>query len=183
MVSVSASSWVLVVLLACAALVNVVQFPGIERDAPAHWRSISRYDSGDLPDIALRLGNPDNVRQRFGLALSLAEIAPDAELIVADSLRMSRTRARGLLMGLGRVSRIDEVDYDPISFLAEVDPAPFVVARGEGGDRGDPYAIAVADGAPARFVWLQRESDDGDLVDVLVDERLLPAGALEGLVP
>jgi len=172
---------ILLGLIAAATLVNVVQFPMIERDAPEHWRAISRYESGDLPDIALRLANPSNVRERFGLALALAEVAPGSALVMASSLRMTHSRARGVLMSLGRVTTIEDPDYDPQSFFGDFDPRPFIVAQGEGGRLGDPYAIAVAEGAPERFVLLQRELSNGDLVDVLVDERLLPPGALDGL--
>ena len=160
---------VLLGMLLGLALANVGQFPAIEANTGDHWRAIYRYESGDLSDIARSPAAPSNVYARFGLSLSLGKAAPNSTFVAPEGLRLNRTLATELLFGLAYVDDIERADYDHTE-IPDVDD--FVVAQGQGGDRGQPYRIAVL-GPEADRVALFASEDPVEFT--VVDVRLLDA--------
>jgi hypothetical protein len=133
------------ILLAGAVLVNVIQFPGIESQPYKEMRAFGQYDTADLTVIGYR--ECDWCRQRYGLFLSLGTVAPGARVIIpTPSLVMARSEGDEVparLRVFGRASSVELVDYNASSVLVGVDPSPYIISSGEGGDRGAPWALAV----------------------------------------
>lgn len=132
-------------LLAGVVAGNVVTFESIE--SSARYDPLLRFPSDNI--ILLGHEGSRTVRDRIGPYVALAEIAPGSVVAIPQDGLQRSANARVLLSGFGHVSRIDEVPEGVVRRLLsanpEFDPEPYIVARGPGGVRGTPWAIAVAD--------------------------------------
>lgn len=132
-------------LLIGAIIVNIVQFPGIERNRFREFEAIGRYETSDIVAISYRNGGWS--RQRYGLYQGLGVLAPGATVYIPtpsayaadpDIAHEIATRLRVF----GRVGRIEWVPSEAASGPG-FDPTPYVIASGPGGSKGAPWALAV----------------------------------------
>lgn len=162
----------LLVLMVVGVAINVGTFRSTEPENSERYQALNIDEEPDVLAIGRRV-SPHFV-QFYAPALDLAHVAPGVELIVTSQdhpLFDEEFRVR--MLGFGQVANIALRDVDPVEGRDLIDWEPFAVAQGEGGDRGPPYVIALADGEPERIVALGDEA-----LLVLADERLLPAGWL-----
>jgi hypothetical protein len=150
-----------VMLLVDAIAVNVIQFRGIDRETVDSFDAVHRFETGDIMELGYR--ECAWCRQRYGLHLALQVIAPGSRVIVPASSPYAANRYLAeeftlRLYALGRVATVDWVGrtQDPELLTSAgpdgggggLDPTPFVVASGRGGERGAPWALAVDGPAP-----------------------------------
>lgn len=161
---------VFAVLLGVAILVNTVQFRSIDENTSAHFAALHRYGTGDIVEIGY--DSYGNFGEMYALYLTLAEIAPGSRVVILGPGRLTRHEFVTRLYGFGEVAGIERVeDADLVERLTPgsgFDPTPFVVARGKGGDKGPPWAVAV--GAPDPRPTGMRDPDSF-LAEVLAGER------------
>jgi hypothetical protein len=194
-----------------ALLVNIVQFPLIERaQSPANFRAIYRPGTADLVRL-MYLGCAPACVERYGLAVALKRIAPGARVIIPRSspLLADRDWIEESLVRLrvfGDVETIDVVAADDVvGALDSFDPGPYIIASGPGGIFEGPWAIGVDPTltpappvGPGQFLR-HVVFDDGQpsratrsrgfvylrrgSIDLLVETTLLPSEVAEGLRP
>lgn len=170
----------LIGILIGAVLTNIAQFADIESQntgGGGRYQAINREATSSIIDIGVK--HSPHFREAYGLALALAEIAPGAKLLTPSKGTYSGDEFRTRMIGFGRVASIEQLSYDPETFLADFDPSDFIVASGEGGNHGNPFAIAVGKHPPEEFIVLRR---DGPL-DLLIDKSLFSEGALKEVIP
>jgi hypothetical protein len=194
-------------LAVIAVGVNLVQFPGIERSTPQNVRAFYRPGTGDLLELMFR-DCAGRCVQRYGLQMSLGLLAPGSRVYIPSPTPImpdpdAAEEFLAELRGFGAVARVDFVEADVAdSVLAAVDPTPFLVARGGGGEFGPAWAIAVSPGTapatgdpyaflrdaavngppaaapPREFVvvrWVRDTVARDRLLDLAVETSLLPA--------
>lgn len=136
-----ARPWFAALFLLVIAL-NAAIFPKIDSlTQTQRSRALSSADTGEFLDLAFSNGHS---RTRFELYYVVGEIAPGAEVVLADSAWDARATHAPYLHYLGDVSRV-EVDA-PVSApsregLERAQAA--VVAAGDGGTGGPPWRIAL----------------------------------------
>jgi hypothetical protein len=130
-------------------LVNIVQFPLIERaQNPANFRAIYRPGTADLAKL-MYLGCAPACVERYGLAVALGRIAPGARVIIPEPSPLLADRdwieeSLVRLRAFGAVETIDAVAGDSVApALDTFDAAPYVIATGSGGAFEGAWAIAV----------------------------------------
>lgn len=189
-------------VLAAAALVNLVQFPGIDDRLGDNFDALNRNQSEDLAELVY--SECDSCRERYGLHMSLYVVAPGSTVTVPRSgpygvSAYQTDLVTNRLYAIGRVAEVRWVDeLPPLS----IDPRPYIVASGPGGSRGVPWALAVQSppappsdpdrfldealrqerhrhpaGSPREFVLLAwpvpRDDSDHDHQDLLIETSLL----------
>jgi hypothetical protein len=190
---------VLMLLLAGAALVNLIEFREVDTRVGDSFDAIRRHHTADL--IELVMVDCDTCQQRYGLHLSLYMVAPGSRVTVPRSGPFGENQYQtdlvtNRLYALGRASEVEWVDDLP---PLQVDPRPYIVASGPGGARGAPWAVAVQsppvpadpegflerglragqhhhpDGRPREFVLLEWPVARGDHVyqNLLIETSLL----------
>jgi hypothetical protein len=143
---------VVLVLATIAVATNLAQFPGIERTTPANVRAIYRPGTADLMELMLR-DCAGRCVQRYGLQVSLGLLAPGSRVYLPRPTAImpdpdAAEEFLSELRGFGAVRRVDFVDASVADrVLAALDPTPYLVARGGGGQFGPAWAIAVSPGA------------------------------------
>lgn len=135
----------IIALVIGVILVNLIELPVIERQIPwKDMRAFGRYGTSDIAVIAYQ--ECAWCRQRYGLAMSLGAVAPGARVIIPTptpilgGVEGDETPAR--LRVFGRASSVELVEYNANS-LPGFDATPFILASGDGGERGGPWALAV----------------------------------------
>lgn len=149
----------LVALLVTAVAVNAVQFRAVDAAAGHGRDAIDPGQTADLAVIAYR--ECGWCRDRYAIHIALHALAPGSSVTVAPSdpylLPSPYDRAEDAaeevtvrLLTFGGAARVDWLadddwaqDPDAPRLVAGIDPAPFVVASGPGGQKGAPWAIAV----------------------------------------
>jgi hypothetical protein len=166
-------------VLAAMIAVNVATFVPVEQSSGNRWAAISRYDQGDIIDVGL--AHDRRVPVMYGQFLALGELAPDSRVFVDEESRVTRHEFTARFFGYGRVASVEEVRQqtmsDVIAYESErLDPTPYLVASGEGGRDGPPWAIAMASrpGPGREFVLLEWVSPvTGSAENLLLETRLL----------
>lgn len=174
--SFNAGRFILLLIVIAAVIINIAQFSEIEHQnlgAGGRYRALNKEVTSSITDIGMKYS--PNFRETYGLALSLAETYPGAKLYISTKGSYSGDEFITKMLGYGRVASIEKLSYDENTFLLEFDPTDYVKKSGEGGSRGDPFAIAVSEYPSGEFIVLRR---DGPL-DLLVDTSLLPDNALK----
>jgi hypothetical protein len=195
-------------LLIGAILLNLGQFRAGDRHTDNNFDAAYRNDTSDITELVIT--ECEWCRDRYAVHLALRVVAPGSTVIVPASSPYAATPYdQGVLAqrlySLGLTGSVEWAGYrQPASLLAGLDPAPFVLARGPGGERGAPWAIAVADppatdpdhflddalragdhedpgGRPREFVLLQWPAAEGDPRDLLLETSLLPGSVREEL--
>lgn len=111
---------VLVGVVLAAVAVNVVQFRAIDHAVDPGYTALSRLSSTDIMKDAIQNQAMANT---YGMYLSLAELAPGAELLVSESdpSLMAVFGERGLGIGQARDVRFAEFDEDADRVLSSED--------------------------------------------------------------
>lgn len=191
----------LMLLLAGAALVNLIEFRLIDDTRTGDsFDAIRRHHTADLTQLVIV--DCDICQQRYGLHLALYLVAPGSRVTVPRSGPHGESQhqtdlVNNRLYALGRASSVEWVDGLP---QLQVDPRPYIVASGPGGGRGAPWALAVQsppapadpegflerslregrhhhpEGRPREFVLLEWRvpRGDHDYQDLLIETSLLP---------
>ena len=162
-------STIVLIALAMGAILNIIQFPIIEDQVVGNWRAINNYDSSDLDRYEF-------AEIRYGFFVALGEVAPGARLIVPPPGSPAPTDRRPFLpriYGLGRISELDQREYDVLSLADQFDVSSYVVAEGLYGDGS--YRIAVLEHNPEELLFLMTSEHDA----LVVDTRLLPDDVLQ----
>lgn len=200
-----------------AIVANAVEFRRVDQGTVEWFRAIYRYPTADLHEITYT-SSCDSCRQRYGLHLALRAIAPGSRVLVDRSGPYGESRYLTeefelRLSSFGGVGSIEWVDAAAVTALlppndpgpAGLDPTPYIVASGPGGDFAAPWALAVGpdagvdrDGDPDEFVadalragehrersasprefivlrWEVPRGQRHDYQDLVLDTSLLPA--------
>jgi hypothetical protein len=136
---------ILTTLLAGAIVVNIVQFPGIERGRFREMQAIGRYDTADIAAFTYRTCGW--CRQRYGLYLALGTLAPGARVIIPTPSAYTADRGTSdeiasRLRAFGRVGSIAWARSDAAAGPG-IDPTQYVLVSGNGGTKGAPWLFAV----------------------------------------
>jgi hypothetical protein len=132
-------------LLVGAILVNLAQFRDGDRSADDNFDAIHRNDTADITELVY--AECEWCRDRYSIHLALRVIAPGSTVIVpADNPNAGTSYDAGVLAqrlySLGLVERVDFIAARDLP--TGIDPGPYVLASGPGGERGAPWAVAVA---------------------------------------
>lgn len=161
------------VLMGLAILLNVATFSFSDPDDTRRYRALHREATVDLMEIGLTR-SPHFV-QFYAPALALADQVPGVRVVKpATDDEPFDVDFRVRMLGFGRASEVVERAYDPVAVLPEVSWRDHVVAAGEGGERGPPFAVSILGADAGTIVAL---GDDGFLL--LVDARLVPDHAVQ----
>lgn len=146
------ASLLVAVPLVAAILLNLVQFRAIDENTVDSFDAVHRNETADLLDISYR--ECAWCRDRYGLHLALGVVAPGATVLIpapgphADN-RYDAEEFTLRLYAFAGVATVRQVPYEGAGRLlatdggAGLDPTPFLVARGEGGAKGPPWAVAA----------------------------------------
>jgi len=148
-------------ILVAAAGINLTQFRSIDDNTSAHFSAIHRYPTGDLLEIGYAGYRP--FREMYGPYLVLGGIAPDSTILVLRGSRLTRHEFVSRAYSFGQAASVRRVHSealaallsshtldDPAAVESTFDPSPFVIARGDGGEDGPPWAFALDTGAVTR---------------------------------
>lgn len=156
-------------ILVAAIAVNVIQFRSIDEEARHNYTAIHQYETDDFIEIGVYGSRA--LRDLYGLHFALALLAPHSTVITSQDTPYTSDEFGTRIHGFGRVKELVVVPGDgallELAEAASFDPGPHIVASGEGGQRGAPWAVAVdmtdgevgAPDAPERF--LRRAVRDG----------------------
>lgn len=150
--------------MATAVLVNVVEYPTIDRDTSTQYHGVSVKGGHDL--VSLVAGHFESTQDRFLLHVQVREFAPGAELELPPTRDRALERFRGLAM-TGPVRVAEEAPVLTPELQVQLDAA--TVATGVDELIG-PYAVAVLDGPVERLVVVP-----GNDMAYVADARLLSA--------
>jgi hypothetical protein len=146
------ASLLVAVPLVAAILLNLVQFRAIDENTLDSFDAVHRNGTADILDLSYR--ECAWCRDRYGLHLALGIVAPGATVLIptpgphADR-RYDAEEFTLRLYALADVASVRHVAYPRADLLLAtdgapgLDPAPWFVARGEGGAKGPPWAVAV----------------------------------------
>lgn len=156
------------------ALVNVVQFGPLEREAGSYYAAVSPHGSAQLKEIVE--GHMSTTRSRFLMYLELEEVTDEPTIVMFDGSGLHKEE----LYAFADAKRVVEAEYDnSISPQQARSLRDKVVRRGEQREVGR-YAIVVGRGArPEGEGQLLVAVTSGETL-YLVEERLLPAGVWRG---
>jgi hypothetical protein len=183
-----------VALLVAAVAVNVVQFPAIEGMVNPRYHAIGRSDTSDIYAIAHQ--ELYWARDRFGIALAFAGLAPDARVLVptpgpydVDDGLVPHTLIWLRLARHGpTVTRVPHPAGAGILVAAGIDPVRQATVSGGGSSKGAPWIIAadpVRSGPHREFVLVRwhapRPGSRYGYQDVFLETSLLPAAYREAL--
>jgi len=100
---------VLIGVVLVAVAMNVVQFRAIDAGADPGYSALSRLSSTDIMKDAVQ---NQAMARTYGMYLSLAEVAPGAQLVVSPSDKglVAALGERG--MGLGQAKEVRVVEFD-----------------------------------------------------------------------
>jgi len=131
----------LAALLVLGIGVHLAQFRFIEVNSGDLTSAWVRSESSDL--LSVGLPGTSNSWSRYSYAVALAELAPGSSLFEASD---SQDGVRRRALGFGKAAEFHQLAVTTQELLGDFDPKPFVVATGEGGRRGAPWAIAIVPG-------------------------------------
>lgn len=154
-------------ILAVGVVLNILQFPVIEREVSRNWRAWNNYETSELDRYP-------HAERRYGFFLTIAELAPGATLIAPPPRPPTPTRLesfRPQIWGLGRLADMEIREYDPIEVGESVEVDSHVVAEGPRGS-DQTYRIAMLNDRATTLVFLMTEGEDL----LVVDLRLMPDG-------
>lgn len=100
-----------------AVLVNIKQFPGLQRKAAPEHKVFATW-RGNLLESGTRLRT---VVGRHRAPLELRKVAPGSTLIIPKEGHYPPAEFMGLLTQWGRVRSVRQLDYDPKRFASAID--------------------------------------------------------------
>ena len=167
---------IFICLIAVAIVINIFQFPLIERQMGINWKAIHHWQHSRLEEIS-------SVQRRYGLFLALSENAPGASLVVPQPKPPARTRLASFkhqIFGIGRISGMSIRDYDVVGYYNELttvlnfDLNEKIISRGRYGNKGS-YTIIAGDQTPIELIFLMPDPDDIIFIDTaIIPPRFLP---------
>jgi hypothetical protein len=128
-------------LLAVLAVVNVVQFPLIDKPMPPYASAIHAYPHPDVVEIGI--GEDPNARSRYTAYVALAQIAPGSTVLLPTQGAGDSYRTQARFLGLGEAANVAYVDLDATDLWEDALEVGTVAAVGSGGFRGAPWQIIV----------------------------------------
>jgi hypothetical protein len=161
--------------LAVLAVGNVASFPAVEGGLNEQYRALDPHWTNDILEVHAQ--RTDQSGDMFALPWTLAEVAPDAVLIVPRNVMRPDLTFTARLDAFAQVSELRSVDVgqewrdwvDRDAIMANV------VARGP--DFRRPWLISLDPaGDHDELVFVRLEEDDGSQVDVIVESSLLVGG-------
>jgi hypothetical protein len=155
-------------LLILAAVPNLLLFRGVDNRVDHNFAAVHRNETADLTELAYT--ECKNCRDRYGMHLALYVVAPGSRVVLPrtgpyGASRHLTNQVTERLYALARVSTVEWVDEAP---ALTVDPRPYILASGPGGERGAPWALAVR--SPTGVVG-GTANPDGFLAQALRDGR------------
>lgn len=137
------------VALIAAIGINLVQFPAIDGGTHERYKAIYRQPTSDMIDIGFR--DLAWARDRFGLAVALHAVAPDARILLPEPGPYSGTdnetlnRLTWLRMARPGISIVRVPYQGELDLLDRVDVGldGNVVASGRGSVKGVPWLLVV----------------------------------------
>lgn len=173
---IGSSAAIVLGLLALLLVVNVATFPAVEAGLDQQYRALDPYETNDVLDVHAQRG--DTSGDMYALPWTLGEVAPEAVLIVPlDIMRPDLTFA-ARLDGFSQLAELRSVDVgeewrdwvDEDAIMANVvaeRPASslpaWIIALDPAGDHDE-------------FVYVRLDTDDGGVVDAIVESGLLVGG-------
>jgi hypothetical protein len=138
--------------LVVAILFNLVQFRAIDENTVDSFDAVHRNETADILHISYR--TCAWCRDRYGLHLTLGVVAPGATVLIPTpgphvDNRYNAEEFTLRLYAFAGVASVRRVPYEDTGRLLAtdsgpgLDPTPFLIARGEGGAKGPPWAVAV----------------------------------------
>lgn len=159
-------------MLIAAIVVNAVEFPATESHAAVNWKALHRWERSDVLEL-------NAVRRDYGFYVRLAEIAPQAILIVAPKDEWSAPyhhQFRHSLFGIARVSEMQIAQFHP-QRDAPTEISGDIVVEDIFGKNGATYKIVASEHGGDTFVLFT--PDEKSLL--VVDLTLLPHQQIEAL--
>lgn len=160
---------VVLVVLAMAGLVNLVEYPAIDAAASDQYEAVEVKDGHELEDLVG--GHFPSTKRRFELYVRVAEHAPGVTVTVPEGSQLNDEH----FLGLGDVDQVRRRTYPsqvPDDVVRELDQ--HVVASGESRDLDGEWALAIGSGPVQRLVLLENGQRS-----YLVDEALLAELGIE----
>lgn len=110
----SAPLWV-ALGLGVAAVLNLLEFRGIDAAARHNYQALHRYDHGDLFDIAIARDN--SARQRVAPFVYFGRLFPDATVVIPRTGVATWFDFVPSMTAFGRVRAIEVGEYDPVDAI------------------------------------------------------------------
>jgi hypothetical protein len=176
-------SFILLGIIIGAIITNLAQFLFIESQIGGpNYPAINSYGTSNLAEISRSKAGPTSeANNSFYLTLSV--IAPGAVIIIPNDSSLCVES----FYGLGRAGSVEELDYDPEKYLADLKIDEHVVERYEPQLEHvkrapelkpvpGPFAFALGDDRPKILIALRREG-----LWVFTDTALLPTEEIKEL--
>lgn len=127
--------------MAVVIALNTALFAVIDSSRP-HERTnaISVMPTADIVELAF---SNTHTRTSIELYVALGALAPGSTIEMASVTAEEGTTYRHFLFELSRIESVTTGATANAAWQGEVDPLPFVVARGSGGSGGAPWLIAL----------------------------------------
>ncbi len=164
--------------LLLAVTINIFQFKVIEKNTIDmyslyySYTVLFRYKSAELFDV-WKESIDSTVTFRRGIYLTLSRTMPSVNIVLPQTESLDIAQ----LYGLGRVNSVKQIDYDPHTYMADIELSDYIIT----GDKGSPtrgpgpYAIVAKTPSPTTLLLLKR-----DKTWYLVDVLLLPSQVEQG---
>lgn len=171
---------IFIFFISVAVLINIFQFPQIEKQTGINWKAVYQWKHSPLEEIS-------SVQRRYGFFLALSETTPGASLIVHRPKPPTRTRLASFkhqIFGIGRLSGMSVRDYDVVGYYNELitvldfDLNEKIISSGRYGNEGS-YIIIAGNQTPRELIFLMPDSYD----IVLIDTAIIPKDFLPDRSP
>jgi hypothetical protein len=178
--------WLLLIVLAAVAAVNLVQFRSIEAvHGGVGYAALGRLPSSDIVTLARANARIDGI---YGMYLDLREASPRAEITTATQGVLRASDVKDVALGFGDAASVTVADYDDAGAPSAgelLDQGGTVAAEGSTRAQGldaAPWQLITGDcgvgpgPAEGRSLVIVRWGSGADLAIGLIEACLLPDG-------
>lgn len=137
-------------LIVLAILINAFQIKTLP--APERYAPFPSYPGAKISEV---VSSSEYVRSKYEVFFELGERYPGSTIIMSQTSQLG-TYFQASLLSYGRAAHIALGSYDEEESLSGLDYDRLVVARGKGGPKGPPFAIAAGLN-PTTFLVLRRQ--------------------------
>ena len=131
----------LVVGMLLLVTIGLVQYVSLDQRAGLYFSAFHHRTTGDILKIAW--AQDQNSSSRFSAFFALAHLAPGSTILIADKGSGNDDYFVERLFAFGDVAHVRHVHGDALAAISGFDPLDDAIARGPGGFRGAPWAIAI----------------------------------------